>query len=86
MINQALEAGRFMRMPVALDRSPGQISGTAIIGRSKSMQEVYIAILTGFHPYNYSLSIGSVGCSFSPRSKNACNSSFVRIFEYSSTR
>jgi DNA-binding NtrC family response regulator len=44
VISQALEAGRFMRRPVAVDSSPDRITGEAIIGRSKPMQAVYKAI------------------------------------------
>jgi nitrogen regulation protein NR(I) len=44
VIQQALEAGRFMRSPVDLDALPEKASGEAILGRSKPMQEVYKAI------------------------------------------
>jgi DNA-binding NtrC family response regulator len=44
VVQQALEANRFMRTPVSLDVTPDQASGEAIIGRSKPMQEVYKAI------------------------------------------
>ncbi len=44
VINQALEAGRFMRTPVQMDASPDEATKEAIIGRSKSMQDVYKAI------------------------------------------
>lgn len=44
VISQALEAGRFMRSPVALDAPPDKTSREAIIGRSKEMQHVYKAI------------------------------------------
>ena len=44
VIDQALEAGRFMRSPVEMDISPNKASREAIIGRSKQMQEVYKAI------------------------------------------
>jgi nitrogen regulation protein NR(I) len=44
IIRQALEAGRFMRSPVDMNGVPGEISREAIIGRSRSMQDVYKAI------------------------------------------
>lgn len=44
LIDQALEAGRFMRSKVEIDVVPEVASAEAIIGRSKSMQEVYKAI------------------------------------------
>jgi two-component system nitrogen regulation response regulator GlnG len=44
LIRQALEAGRFMRARVELDRLPDGASADALIGRSKPMQEVYKAI------------------------------------------
>jgi len=44
IIKQALEASRFMRSPVAMDVNPENASQEAIIGRSKSMQDVYKAI------------------------------------------
>jgi len=44
VINQALEAGRFMRTPVQMDVSPEEASKEAIVGRSKPMQDVYKAI------------------------------------------
>ena len=44
VIHQALEAGRFMRTPVQMDVSPDEASKEAIVGRSKSMQDVYKAI------------------------------------------
>jgi nitrogen regulation protein NR(I) len=44
VINQALEAGRFMRTPVLIDVSPEEASKEAIVGRSKRMQDVYKAI------------------------------------------
>ncbi len=44
VINQALEAGRFMRSPIDMDVTPDQASHDAIIGKSKPMQEVYKAI------------------------------------------
>ncbi len=44
IIRQALEAGRFMRTPVAMDGVPSAESKEAIIGRSKPMQDVYKAI------------------------------------------
>ncbi|MFH1083377.1 MAG: sigma-54 dependent transcriptional regulator [Pseudomonadota bacterium] len=43
-INQALEAGRFMRSPVGMNATPDDASGDAIIGRSRPMQDVYKAI------------------------------------------
>ncbi|MDT8378449.1 MAG: sigma-54 dependent transcriptional regulator [Desulfotignum sp.] len=44
LITQAIDAGYFMRSPVALDALPDQQSGDAIIGQSRSMQTVYKAI------------------------------------------
>ena len=44
LIDQALEAGRFMRSRVELDVAPDTAAADAIIGRSKPMQEVYKAI------------------------------------------
>jgi len=44
VIEQALEAGRFMRTPVEMDVIPEKASEEAIIGRSRSMQDVYKAI------------------------------------------
>ena len=44
VIDQALEAGRFMRTPVQMDVSPEEASKEAIVGRSKPMQDVYKAI------------------------------------------
>jgi len=44
LIEQALEAGRFMRSLVEMDVFPQSASADAIIGRSKAMQEVYKAI------------------------------------------
>jgi len=44
LIGQALEAGRFMRSPVALDGVPDVTTSEAMIGRSKTMQEVYKTI------------------------------------------
>jgi two-component system nitrogen regulation response regulator GlnG len=44
LIDQALEAGRFMRSRVELDVAPDTAAADAIIGRSKAMQEVYKAI------------------------------------------
>ena len=44
VIQQGLEAGRFMRTPVAMDAVPEIDAKEAIIGRSKQMQEVYKAI------------------------------------------
>lgn len=44
VIRQALEAGRFMRSPVAMTGMPEKDLKEAIIGRSKAMQDVYKAI------------------------------------------
>ncbi len=44
LIEQALEAGRFMRSRVEMDVVPEAASTDAIIGRSQPMQEVYKAI------------------------------------------
>jgi len=44
LLDQALEAGRFMRSRVEIDVVPEVASAEAIIGRSKAMQEVYKAI------------------------------------------
>jgi DNA-binding NtrC family response regulator len=44
LIEQALEAGRFMRSRVEMDGIPESAAAEVIIGRSKSMQEVYKAI------------------------------------------
>ncbi|HAY21502.1 MAG TPA: Fis family transcriptional regulator, partial [Desulfobacterales bacterium] len=44
IIGQALEAGRFMRSKVEMNRPPQTASGEAIIGHSRPMQEVYKAI------------------------------------------
>jgi two-component system nitrogen regulation response regulator GlnG len=45
LIEQAIEAGRFMRSRVEMDVVPAEAaSSDAIIGRSQSMQEVYKAI------------------------------------------
>jgi DNA-binding NtrC family response regulator len=44
VIQQGLEAGRFMRTPVAMDAVPEIDAKEAIIGRSKQMQDVYKAI------------------------------------------
>ena len=44
LIDQAIEAGRFMRSRVEVDVIPESDSTEAIIGRSRSMQEVYKAI------------------------------------------
>ena len=44
LIDQALEAGRFMRSRVEIDVVPEVASAEAIIGRSSAMQEVYKAI------------------------------------------
>ena len=44
LIRQAIEAGYFMRSPVAVDASPGGQLGDAIIGQSRLMQNVYKSI------------------------------------------
>jgi nitrogen regulation protein NR(I) len=44
LIDQAIEAGRFMRFPVGLNTPPDKTAQDAIIGRSNPMQEVYKAI------------------------------------------
>lgn len=44
VIQQALAAGRFMRSPVHMNAVPEHAGKEAIIGRSRSMQEVYKAI------------------------------------------
>jgi len=44
IIRQALDAGRFMRSPVALNRLPSAPEKDAIIGSSPAMQETYKAI------------------------------------------
>ena len=44
VLEQALEAGRFMRSTVEMDVNPDEASKDAIIGRSKSMQDIYKAI------------------------------------------
>jgi nitrogen regulation protein NR(I) len=44
VIQQALEAGRFMRTPVDMDPGSDQAFGEAIIGRSRPMQDVYKSI------------------------------------------
>jgi nitrogen regulation protein NR(I) len=44
LIEQALEAGRFMRSRVAVDAVPGAASLEALVGRSRPMQDVYKAI------------------------------------------
>jgi nitrogen regulation protein NR(I) len=44
LITQAIDAGYFMKSPVALDAVPDRQSGDAIIGQSRSMQTVYKAI------------------------------------------
>ena len=44
VLEQALEAGRFMRSPVDINAIPYETSREAIIGRSKPMQDVYKAI------------------------------------------
>lgn len=44
LISQAIDAGYFMKSPVAVDAAPDQQSGDAIIGQSRAMQTVYKAI------------------------------------------
>ncbi len=44
LIDQALEAGRFMRSHIEMDVAPETTAAEAIIGKSKAMQEVYKAI------------------------------------------
>lgn len=44
LIRQALEAGRFMRSPVALNGAADITTADAMIGHSKAMQEVYKTI------------------------------------------
>lgn len=44
LIGQAIEAGYFMRSPVAVDASPADQLGDAIIGQSRLMQTVYKSI------------------------------------------
>jgi nitrogen regulation protein NR(I) len=44
LIEQAIEAGRFMRAVVEMDGAPQTATVDAIVGRSKAMQEVYKAI------------------------------------------
>lgn len=44
LIEQAIEAGYFMRSPVKVDASPDKQSGDAIIGQSRLMQNVYKSI------------------------------------------
>jgi nitrogen regulation protein NR(I) len=44
VIQQALDAGRFMRSPVEMDVAPDSNLQDAIIGRSNAMQEVYKSI------------------------------------------
>ena len=44
IISQAIEAGRFMRSPVAMNALPEEAAKEALLGRSKPMQEVYKAI------------------------------------------
>ena len=44
LIEQAIEAGYFMRSPVKVDASPDRQSGDVIIGQSKPMQNVYKSI------------------------------------------
>jgi nitrogen regulation protein NR(I) len=44
VIEQALEAGRFMRTPVEMNTIPDKTTREAILGQSKPMQDVYKAI------------------------------------------
>jgi two-component system nitrogen regulation response regulator GlnG len=44
LITQAIDAGYFMKSPVAVDALPDNQSGDAIIGQSRAMQTVYKAI------------------------------------------
>lgn len=44
LIKQAIEAGYFMRSPVEMDALPTNPSGDAIIGQSRSMQQIYKSI------------------------------------------
>jgi DNA-binding NtrC family response regulator len=44
LINQALEAGRFMRSRVEMVTAPETTAAEAIVGRSQAMQEIYKAI------------------------------------------
>jgi nitrogen regulation protein NR(I) len=44
LIEQAVEAGRFMRSPIEMDIPPHKASRDALIGRSSAMQEVYKTI------------------------------------------
>ena len=44
VIAKALEAGKFMRSPVAMNARPDQTATEAIVGRSEAMQQVYKAI------------------------------------------
>jgi nitrogen regulation protein NR(I) len=44
LIDQAIEAGRFMRSRVEIDTTPETAATEAIIGRSEPMQEVYKAV------------------------------------------
>ena len=44
MIRNALDAGRFMRSPVTLNKLPDNLKRDAIIGSSPAMQEIYKAI------------------------------------------
>jgi nitrogen regulation protein NR(I) len=44
VIEQALDASRFMRSPVDMDATPDKATREAIVGRSKPMQDVYKAI------------------------------------------
>ncbi|MBN2124812.1 MAG: sigma-54-dependent Fis family transcriptional regulator [Deltaproteobacteria bacterium] len=44
VIEQALDAGRFMRSPVDMDARPEKASREAIVGQSRPMQDLYKAI------------------------------------------
>lgn len=44
VVEQALDAGRFMRSPVDMNATPDTATREAIVGRSKPMQDVYKAI------------------------------------------
>jgi DNA-binding NtrC family response regulator len=44
VIDQAIDAGRFMRSRVTMDGAPGHAPADALIGKSEAMQEIYKAI------------------------------------------
>lgn len=44
LIDQALDAGRFVRTPVAIDEAPEDTAVDVLLGKSKAMQEIYKAI------------------------------------------